>query len=228
MTSPSTWGGRTVEARRAARRAQLIDAAIDVWVENGWAAVSLRSVCARAGLNDRYFRESFADRGELLAAAWDHVRDETTATLTAAIGEPRAGQPLELLHRAIEAVVRGFADDPRRTQVLFGDHAGSEVLERRRRDLVLVVTDLLATGLGPHLRAEVDAGEFHRMALMAVGGFVELTGAWQAGVVAIDIPGLIAQTTRLADILADAYLAGRPAPGHGVRASRADRAREIP
>jgi len=212
MTSPSTWGGRTVEARRAARRAQLIDAAIDVWVESGWAAVTLRSVCARAGLNDRYFRESFADRSELLAAAWDHVRDETTATLTAAIGDRREVLPLDVLHRAIEAVVRGFADDPRRTQVLFGDHAGSEILERRRRDLVLVVTDMLATGLEPYLRVGVDLGEFHRMVLMAVGGFVELTGAWQAGVVAIDIPGLIAQTTRLADILADAYLAGRPAP----------------
>ncbi len=199
-----------MEARRAARRAQLIDAAIDVWVESGWAAVSLRSVCARAGLNDRYFRESFADRSELLAAAWDHVRDETTAVLTAAIGDRREALPLEVLRHAVAAVVRGFAEDPRRTQVLFGDHAGSEVLERRRRDLVLVVTDLLATSLESYLRPGVDFGEFHRMVLMGVGGFVELTGAWQAGVVDIDIPGLIAQTTRLGDILADVYLVDRP------------------
>jgi AcrR family transcriptional regulator len=123
MTSPSTWGGRTVEARRAARRERLIDAAIDIWADSGWAAVSLRSVCGRAGLNDRYFRESFADREELLAAAWDHVRDGTTATLIAAIGARRDSPPLDVLHRAVEAVVLGFAEDPRRSQVLFGDHA---------------------------------------------------------------------------------------------------------
>ncbi|MGY1900831.1 TetR/AcrR family transcriptional regulator [Nocardia gipuzkoensis] len=210
MTSPSTWGGRTVEARRAARRERLIDAAIDIWADSGWAAVSLRSVCARAGLNDRYFRESFADREELLAAAWDHVRDETTTTLIAAIGDRRDSPPLEVLHRAVEAMVLGFAEDPRRSQVLFGDHAGSEILERRRHDLVLLAADLLATGLEPYLRAGVDREEFHRTALMAVGGFVELTSAWRAGAVAIDIPGLIDQTIRLGDILAGHYLGDHP------------------
>ena len=213
MTTSQTWGGRTAQARRAARRQQLIDAAIDIWADSGWAAVSLRSVCARAGLNDRYFRESFADRDTLLAAAWDQVRDETTATLATAISDRGSSPPLEVLRRAVEAVVTSFATDQRRTQVLFGDHAGSEVLERRRRGLIFLVTDMLATGMRPSLRNGVNYDEFHRTVLMAVGGFVELTTAWRAGTIAIDPAGIVAQTTRFGEILAGHYLEPDP-PSH--------------
>ncbi|MGS2806035.1 TetR/AcrR family transcriptional regulator [Nocardia sp. MW-W600-9] len=228
MTTSQTWGGRTAQARRAARRQQLIDAAIDVWADSGWAAVSLRSVCARAGLNDRYFRESFTDRDELLAAVWDQVRDETTATLAAAISDRRDSPPLEVLRRAVEAVVTSFAADPRRTQVLFGDHAGSALLERRRRDLTFLATDVLATGMQPYLRHGLNHDEFHRTVLMAVGGFVELTTAWRAGDIAIDAAGIVAQTTHFGEILAGHYLdpdprSPRDEPRDDGRSAGADR-----
>ncbi|GAB4585631.1 TetR/AcrR family transcriptional regulator [Nocardia sp. IFM 10818] len=206
MPSPHTWGGRTAEARRAARRDRLIDAAIDVWSEGGWGAVSLRSVCARAGLNDRYFRESFSDRDAVLVAAWDRVRDETTATLTAILGEFSGEPPLAVLYRAIETVVVNFADDPRRAPVLFGDHAGCAVLERRRHQLILGATEVLATGMAPHLRPGRDRERFRGSVLMAVGGFVELTTAWRAGFVATDAAGIIDQTKHFGTALAAYYL----------------------
>ncbi|MET7770405.1 TetR/AcrR family transcriptional regulator [Nocardia sp. NPDC005366] len=213
MTTSQTRGGRTAEMRRAARRQQLIDAAIDIWADGGWAAVSLRSVCARARLNDRYFRESFSDRDALLAAVWDQVRDETTATLVTAIDGLRDSEPLVVFRRAVEAVVTGFAADPRRTQVLFGDHAGSEILERRRRDLILVATDVLATGMAPYLRNGLPRNEFYRTVLMAVGGFVELTTAWRAGAIAIDVDEIISQTIHFGEILVGHYLAADPQSG---------------
>ncbi|MEI6253558.1 MAG: TetR/AcrR family transcriptional regulator, partial [Mycobacteriaceae bacterium] len=33
------WGGRTAVERHAERRRRLIDAATEIWVESGWAAV---------------------------------------------------------------------------------------------------------------------------------------------------------------------------------------------
>ncbi|MGV9665296.1 TetR/AcrR family transcriptional regulator [Nocardia niigatensis] len=206
MTSPQTWGGRTAEARRTARRAQLIDAAIDIWAEGGWGAVSLRSVCARAGLNDRYFRESFADRDTLLAAAWDQVRQETTATLATILADLAVTPPLAVLHRVIEVMVVNFADDPRRAPVLFGDHAGCAVLERRRHDLILVATEVLATGMEPHLRKDRDRDLFRGSVLMAVGGIVELITAWRVGVLVTDAAGIIDRTTHFGTVLADYYL----------------------
>ena len=72
------WGGRTGAERRAERRQQLIEAATEIWSESGWAAVTMRGVCARTSLNDRYFYEDFKPRDELLVAAWDGVRDAKT------------------------------------------------------------------------------------------------------------------------------------------------------
>ncbi len=86
-------GGRTGAERRAERRQRLIDAATEIWSESGWAAVTMRGVCAKTGLNDRYFYEDFKTRDELLVAAWDGVRNEmlgeVSATLADASGSRR-------------------------------------------------------------------------------------------------------------------------------------------
>ncbi|QLY28130.1 TetR/AcrR family transcriptional regulator [Nocardia huaxiensis] len=206
MAASQTWGGSSAQARRSARRARLIDAAIDVWSEAGWGAVSLRSVCARAGLNDRYFRESFTDRDALLAAAWDQVREETTTALAAILANLAAEPPLAVLQQAIEQMVVNVADDPRRAPVLFGDHAGCAILERRRHQLILGATEVLAAGMEPHLREDRNLEQFRGSVLMAVGGFVELTTAWRVGAVEIDAAGIIAQTTHFGSVLADYYL----------------------
>ena len=41
-TGSRTYGGRSAEQRQAARRRQLVDAALDIWDEQGWAAVTMR------------------------------------------------------------------------------------------------------------------------------------------------------------------------------------------
>lgn len=43
--------------------------------------MTMRGACARAGLADRYFYESFADREALLVAIAESVRDETIAVI---------------------------------------------------------------------------------------------------------------------------------------------------
>ena len=96
MTRAQTWGGRTTSERRADRRSRLLETATDMWCEGGWAAVTMRGVCARAGLNDRYFYESFEDRDALLAAIWDGVRDETAAAITSDVQQTPPG--LSLIH----------------------------------------------------------------------------------------------------------------------------------
>lgn len=85
--SPGLWGGRTAAQRRAERRERLVGAAQEIWIEQGWAAVTMRGVCARTSLNDRYFYEDFADREDLLAAVWDGVRDELIAQISAIVAE---------------------------------------------------------------------------------------------------------------------------------------------
>src|SRR6202045_2726915 len=110
-----TYGGVSVDQRRATRRAALIEAALDLFGEDGAHAVSKRAVCARAKLNDRYFYEHFTDADALLEAI---VRDLTAEGLEAVKAATSSAVP------DIRAQVRATADaaldylvaDPRRGQ----------------------------------------------------------------------------------------------------------------
>lgn len=206
MTAKSqTWGGRTTQERQAERRARLLDAAVQIWDEGGWASVTMRGVCARSGLIDRYFYESFADRDALLAAIWDQVRDDMTAGLTAALTDPDH-HPLELLRQAVTSVVLGVALDPRKAQILFGEHAGSAVLEGRRRVLLITVTDVIVAGATTHLRPGISDTDFRRSVLIAVGGVLELLTAWRFGVIEAEPAEIIENIVHFGAILGTYYL----------------------
>ena len=166
----------------------------------------MRGVCARSGLIDRYFYESFADRDALLAAAWDQVRDDMTAALSTALTADPDGDPLEVLRQAVTSVVFGVALDPPRAQILFGDHAGSAVLERRRRDLLITVTDVVVAGATGRLRSGIDETKFRRSVLIAVGGVLELVTAWRFGVFEAEAAEIIDDIVGFGAILGAYYL----------------------
>jgi len=181
--APRRYGGKSAEQRRSERRAQLVEAALDIWQEQGWAAVTMRGVCARAGLTDRYFYENFTDRDELLGTVWDRMRDETLAMLLAALQPVAERSALEQLRAALAAVVRHISEEPARAQIIFGDHAGSAVLEQRRRDTVQLATDLMIELAQPFLRDDVDEQALRLNVLLGIGGFVEVMLAWRDGLI---------------------------------------------
>lgn len=200
------YGGRSADARRAERRHKLIDAALEIWQDQGWAAVTMRGVCARAGVIDRYFYESFPDRDALLGAVWDQVRDGTLKLLLDSVADKLDQPPLTQLRAAIAAYVRHLAEDPRRAQIFFGEHAGSVVLEKRRHATLQTATDLLCDFARPHLAPGVDENAFRMTTLMGIGGFSELIAAWHAGIVKADADQIIDHASEFGDTLAAQYL----------------------
>jgi AcrR family transcriptional regulator len=166
----------------------------------------MRGVCAAAGLTDRYFYESFADRDALLATVWDQMRDQTLEMILAAILPHADGHPLDQLQAAHVAVVHHIADEPTRAQILFGDHAGSAVLEQRRRDTVRLTTDLLIDLARPYLRADVDEQEFRITVLIGIGGFVELMLAWRSGLIEADADTIVEHLDGVGAALAQRFL----------------------
>lgn len=181
-TGTGTYGGLTAEQRRAERRARLVEAAAEIWDSHGWAAVSMRGVCTRAGLIDRYFYESFEDRDALLVAVWEQERDRVVALITLAA----AGQPpddlLAQLRAAVTAVIGHAVRKPQRALIVLGGNAGSAALGNARCTALQTFTDLLVRLAGPHL-VDTDDRAFRMTTLMGVGGFVELLIAWQQGLV---------------------------------------------
>lgn len=208
--TPRRYGGKSADQRRAERRAQLIEAALEIWQQQGWAAVTMRGVCAQAGLTDRYFYESFADRDALLGTVWDQMRDETLGMLLGAIAAVSDKGALAQLHAAVDAVVHHIADEPTRAQIIFGDHAGSAVLEQRRRDTVQMATGLMIDTARPYLRDDVDEQALRVQTLLGIGGFVELMLAWRDGLVEAGTDEIVGHLTDVGTALSRRFLSQVP------------------
>ncbi len=67
------------------RRAQIVDAAVDVFGTVGYGAATVDHICARAGLSKRYFYESFTDREALLLACYERCADEIHSAMVSAV-----------------------------------------------------------------------------------------------------------------------------------------------
>jgi AcrR family transcriptional regulator len=141
--SQRSYGGQSAQARRTERRARLIDAALDIMAANDWRSVTVEKLCAAAGLNKRYFYESFTDLDAVAAAAVDDIAAEVgAATLSAAAAS--AGEPLDRqAAAAVDAVVRHLVGDPRRARVLLGGVAASPAMHRHRDDVMRGLTAVL-------------------------------------------------------------------------------------
>jgi AcrR family transcriptional regulator len=200
------WGGRTSAERRSERRRRLIDAATDIWTESGWAAVTMRGVCARAGLNDRYFYEAFSTRDEILVAAWDGVRNEMLGEVSAVFAERVGEPPIDTVVAAIAIVVERIAHDPGRARILLAQHVGSQPLQDRRVVALQEATQLVVQASSPHLKADADESGLRMDTLIAVGGFVELVTAWHTGQLAVTRQEVVSHSSRLAHTLAERYI----------------------
>lgn len=201
------YGGKSAEQRRGERRESLVAAALEIWQESGWAAVTMRGVCARAGLTDRYFYESFVDRDALLATLWDQMRDETLSMMVTAIAAHANDDPLAQLRAALHAVVHHIGDEPQRAQIVFGDHAGSAVLEQRRRETIQLAVRLMIDLARPYLREDIDEVGFQVAVLTGIGGFVETMLAWRSGLIEADADQLVEHLAAVGSGLAPQFLA---------------------
>jgi len=100
-TTKRRYRGSAVEERRAQRRQQLINAAIEVYGRNGYRHSGVKQVCDAAGLTQRYFYESFSHSDELLIACYEQaaekLREENAAVAQAAGPSPAARSKAMLL-----------------------------------------------------------------------------------------------------------------------------------
>ena len=124
------YGGIAADERRAIRRAVLMEAALDLFAEDGARGVSKRAVCARARLNDRYFYEHFTDADAVIEAV---VQDATVRGLEAvnAVESEAAPDIRAQVHATAIAALDYLTADPRLVQLLLRSHT-SEVLQRAR------------------------------------------------------------------------------------------------
>jgi AcrR family transcriptional regulator len=109
--------GVSADERREARRAAFVEAGLDEVGSGGWAALTLRSVCRRAGLTERYFYESFGGLDAFRAGLVDLVAAEVETAIAGALREVDDRAPADTIRAVVEAVWRTLIDDPRRGRV---------------------------------------------------------------------------------------------------------------
>jgi AcrR family transcriptional regulator len=102
------WSGVPLESRLAVRRDTLVAAGVQLLGGEGGPALTVRAVCRKAALTERYFYESFTDRDHFVRAVYDDVCTRAMTTLMSA-STPR---------EAVERFVALMVDDPVRGRVL--------------------------------------------------------------------------------------------------------------
>lgn len=103
VTVGRRYRGQAIEDRRAERRQRLLEAGLSVFGEAGYHGATVRSICAAAGLTERYFYESFANSEDLLCAVYEaHMVLQQQRIMAAVLAAPR--EP----HLMVEAGLRAF------------------------------------------------------------------------------------------------------------------------
>jgi AcrR family transcriptional regulator len=205
-----TYGRQSSGERAADRRDTLLDAAFVLVAASGWPALRIDALCRAAGLNKRYFYESFADLEAVIAALVDRVAAEAIAVAVAAI-EPGADLT-EATRRSITAFVHHLTDDPRRARVLFGALPADDAAAGHRTDAIRrVVAAAALTGRG--INALPEDPTVTLTAAMLVGGTSQVILDWLDGQIDCGQERLIADLVMLWQAAGDAAVArveGRP------------------
>ncbi len=188
--------GVPLERRRALRREALIRAAIAVYGERGYRAATVKSVCAAAGLTERYFYESFANSESLLVASYETVIDamlgEMRATADRAPADARAAAVL----RSYYAMLRR---EPKAARVFLVEIAGVSPAVDRVSGAALKAFGLLLDGAING--AEVPPASPTLLRAGVTGGVIHVALRWIAGGYAEDIDAVVEQAARLCGTL---------------------------
>jgi AcrR family transcriptional regulator len=220
-TVSGRYGGESADERRAARREQLVEAAFELLGRGGWREITVRGVCEEAGLNPRYFYESFTGLDALVAAVFEREVGRATAGILAAF-DAAPDDASAKAHAVIDACVEHLTEDRRRSRILFSEALGDDAMARRRADTMHAVGQLIATTARRFYGREDDQDPIAELAgAFLIGGLVETIIAWLDGRLKVERAQLVDDLTELWVVTGEGALAiaDRRAPGRPSRRS---------
>jgi AcrR family transcriptional regulator len=180
--------GLDAEQRRAQRRAQILDAALDQFAEHGYHQTSIEQICRAAYVSTKSFYESFESRETCYIALLQRTTDRIANTMVERLQRAPTDE-VSATPELLAAFAHALVGDPRYALVTFGEAAGiSPAVERQRR-----VNRRWAAGfleelwkhygaIGPGDTSPAD----HSVAAGAIGGMFDLVADWLHDVDAVD------------------------------------------
>ena len=194
--TPRRYRGISAEERRAARRRQLLDAALEIAGTRGVERTTMTAICSEPGLTERYFYESFDARDQLLLALVDEIAEQVRTAVLTALSDTE-GDTAARAHAALAAFAAVLTDDPRKGRVAIIESASVPALRTRRHELfrdfaALVVSQahvMFGSQALPAPRDEISAR-------LLVGGLGELITAWLQAETGADVEEIVDEATR--------------------------------
>lgn len=192
MTGQGTrsWAGIGLADRQRIRRAELIEAGVDLLGAPDGSAVSVRAVCRSCGLTERYFYESFGDRERFVAEVYDEVAHRAQAALVDAVGAAEAEARAEA---AVRAFVTLMVDRPAMGRVLLIAPTREPSLGGRG----LASAPGFAALIAEQLRAIDDGAERAMLAVGLVGALAGLFTAYLDGTLVVPRERLVGHCVEL-------------------------------
>lgn len=203
VAAQRTYGGVSAQQRQAQRRTALLDAALDIVAEDGQAKLTVAGLCTRAGLNERYYYESFPSRDAVLEALLDRIAEELAAAIAIALASSPSESRAQA-HAAISAGITVLTDDPRKARAALVASVATPELRARTARTVSSFARLVAaegTDFYGGLGAPDAVVDFRANYL--IGGLVQTLTAWLAGDLPLTRAELIDQTTDVFVLLGD-------------------------
>ncbi|MEV0687843.1 TetR/AcrR family transcriptional regulator [Nocardia sp. NPDC050378] len=207
VAAQRTYGGVSAEQRQAQRRAALLDAALDILAEDGQAKLTVAGLCARAGLNERYYYENFERRESVLEALLDRIAEELAAAILTALASAPADSRAQA-HAAIDAGIAVLIDDPRKARAALIAGMATPELRARTARTVRTFARLVATEGTGFYGGDVPQNLIDFRAIYLVGGLTQTLTTWLAGDLDLTRQELVEQITDVFVLLGD-DLAGR-------------------
>jgi AcrR family transcriptional regulator len=173
------WRGLSPVERRDARRQRLLDAGLDLFGTDGYAATSLTALCATGAVSPRHFYELFPGREQLLSEVYDALVTETVRRVREA--QQAAPATVEAQVRAgLEAAVGWLTGDPRRARIVLLEISGvSPALDAHRREVIRGFAAVIEAGHSRLATAgQVRDRPFGQVSVGVVGAINELLVEW--------------------------------------------------
>lgn len=196
----------------ALTRRRILQSMSDLAYEKGYAATSVRAVCARARVSSRAFYQTFDSREECFLAVLDEGYEQIARVISGAFedaGDWRAG-----VLGALGALLSFLDLHPRLTRVWFVESqaAGAWALERRERNIHALTTLIVERWpLPPGVKTPP---------LASVGVMNSLIGIVQAHIIRREKEPLVTLLAPLMGLAAAPYL-DRAAVAHETRRAEA-------
>jgi AcrR family transcriptional regulator len=176
------YAAQTAEERHAARRARLLDAALELFGTRGYHDTAIGPLCAAAGVSTRSFYELYDSREALLIA----LHDAINADALGAVGEALVDlDPDDLPGRAragVAAYLRTMTSDRRRARIALIESVGvSRETEAHRQEAIGRFAAVIQLE-GERLAAAgvVPARDFRLVSVALVGAINGLVNTWTA------------------------------------------------